>query len=222
MGVMVFDGRMRRLGFIAIGLLALAVTAYAVVFYGIRPFASHVDDPVVRASLLGHKEVLRFHIFAASVALALGSFQFSQRIRARWPRVHRITGRLYLGIGVGLGGLSGVYVALTGYGGPVANAGFTMLALSWLFTGSKAFAAIRRGDVAEHRRWMVRNWSLTLSAVTLRLYALLAGALGVDVAVAYPVIAWLGWVPNLALAQLILLRERRVATTSGFLAPGPR
>ncbi|WP_084728810.1 DUF2306 domain-containing protein [Streptacidiphilus neutrinimicus] len=40
----------------------------------------------------------------------------------------------------------------------------------------RAFAAIRRGAVAEHRIWMVRSYALIFAAVTFRLRpAVLAG-----------------------------------------------
>ena len=199
---------MRRLALAVIASLSLAVTAYAVLAYGLLPFASHIQHPEVRAVFQGHRVALGLHIFAAAFALALGGFQFSRRIRARWPRVHRLMGRLYLGVGVGIGGLAGLYVALDGYGGPVANAGFTMLALVWLFTGYRAYAAIRAGEVARHREWMMRNWALTLAAVTLRIYMPLGAALGIDFATAYAVIAWLCWVPNLAVAQVLVVYSR--------------
>ena len=199
---------MRRLSLVLIAFLSLAVTAYAVLAYSLLPFASHVQEPEVRAVFQGHRLALGIHIFAAAFALGLGGFQFSRRIRTRWPRVHRVIGRLYLGVGVGIGGLAGLYVALDGYGSPVANAGFTMLALAWLFTGYRAYAAIRAREVAQHREWMIRNWSLTLAAVTLRIYMPIGAALGIDFATAYTAIAWLCWVPNLAVAQLLVVYSR--------------
>jgi hypothetical protein len=48
---------------------------------------------------------------------------------------------------------------------------------------------------------MVRNFSLALAAVTLRLYIPAFVIAGADFAIAYPVIAWLCWVPNLFIAE---------------------
>lgn len=87
------------------------------------------------------------------------------------------------------------------FGGLAAKLGFACLALLWLYTGFQAFRAIRRGAVVEHRRWAVRNVSLTLAAVTLRIYLPLSIAAGIPFALAYPFIAWLCWVPNLLVAE---------------------
>ena len=54
------------------------------------------------------------------------------------------------------------------------------------------------------RLWRLQPTILTLAAVTLRLYLPLAGALHLDFNQAYRAISWLAWVPNLALAELLL------------------
>src|SRR5690606_9843127 len=136
------------------------------------------------------------HVFAAAVALTLGPFQFSTSLRARYPAFHRWSGRLYLGVGVLVGGLAGLYMAAHAFGGLPARLGFACLALGWLYTGLRGYRAIRARDVADHRRWMVRNFALTFAAVTLRLWLPASVAAGIAFELAYPVIAWLCWVPN--------------------------
>lgn len=178
--------------------LSAAVSLYAAVAYGL--FGGPPLHPEMKASFEAHAWAIRTHIFAALLALALGPWQFVPALRARLPHLHRWMGRAYLGIGVGLGGISGFYMALHAFGGPAARAGFALLAIAWLFTGWRAYRAIRAGRVAAHRDWMIANFSLTFAAVTLRLYLPAAVVAGVPFEAAYPVIAWLCWVPNLALA----------------------
>lgn len=191
--------------------LCLGVSAYALAAYLLLP-AGALVHPDMRAGFEARAVAVRLHAFAAVFALALGAFQFSARLRARRPRVHRLMGRAYLGIGVLLGGASGLYLAQFAYGGAVARAGFTLLAAAWLYTGWRAYTAIRAGDVAAHRGWMVHNFALTLAAVTLRLYLPAAMLARIPYEVAYPVIAWLCWVPNLLAAQAGLARETRRAS----------
>lgn len=50
---------------------------------------------------------------------------------------------------------------------------------------------------------MVRNFALTLAAVTLRIYLPASMIAGIEFEVAYPYIAWLCWVPNLVAAELL-------------------
>lgn len=197
---------MKTLGLGVLHLLALVVVAYAILAYGFQPLGKFVL-PEMGANFRAHAVGIYSHVFAATVALLLGPFQFHEPLRRRWPRAHRIVGRIYLGVGVAIGGLAGLYMATFAYGGIVAKLGFATLAIAWLHSGFRAYRAIRAGDVARHRRWMVRNFALTLAAVTLRILLPLSGIAGIPFATAYPVIAWLSWIPNLLIAEWMLARQ---------------
>lgn len=178
--------------------LSIAVASYAVIAYAGWPVGT-VLHPEVRASFAAHSaSVLYAHVFSASVALVLGPIQLWAGFRTRRPMLHRWLGRLYLGVGVLIGGISGSVLASQAYGGPWSRAGFLTLALAWLASGAIAWHKIRHGDVEAHSRWMVRNFGLSLAAVSLRfgLPALVAG--GVSITMAYPLMAWLCWLPQSA------------------------
>jgi uncharacterized membrane protein len=180
--------------------LSFGVAAYVVFAYGLMPLGALVH-PDMKAAFLSHATGIYIHAFASIAALILGPFQFSASFRQRRPALHRWAGRLYLTVGVLAGGLSGLYLSQYAFGGPVAQLGFTVLAGLWLFTGLSAYLAARRGAFEAHRRWMVRNFSLTLAAVTLRIYLPVATTMGIEFATAYPIIAWLCWVPNIVVAE---------------------
>ena len=190
----------------AMAFLAVAVSAYAAIVYSLTEPGALVH-PDMRSAFQQNAGAIRLHAFAAIAALALGPWQFSAALRARCPRLHRLMGRAYLGIGVVMGGVSGLYLAQFAYGGATARLGFTLLALAWLYSGWRAYAAIRGGDVATHRRWMVRNFALTFAAVMLRLYVPMAAIAGLPFEASYAAIAWLCWAPNLALACWFTRRQ---------------
>ena len=132
---------------------------------------------------------IQAHIFGSVVALALGPFQFSSRLRARRLNLHRWLGGLYLGLGVLVGGLSGLFMAFHAFGGLPARLGFAGLAVAWLYTGCRAYLAIRARELAAHRRWTVRNFALTFAAVTLRIYLPASMVLDTAFELAYPFVA---------------------------------
>ncbi len=197
-----------RFGNTLLYFLALGVAGYAAVAYGLFPLGSLVH-PDMKDTFEAHEHGIYIHVFASIAALALGPWQFSSSLRQRNPRLHRWSGRTYLTVGVLAGGAAGLYMAQFAFGGLAARAGFTLLALAWLFTGFMAYLAIRRRDVQNHRRWMVRNFSLTFAAVTLRMYLGVALAAGVRFEDFYPVVAWLCWVPNLLLAEWLYNSTRQ-------------
>jgi len=181
--------------------LSLGIATYAVVGYGVLRMGVPGGEgqlPSISASPIG----IHGHIAAAAIALALGPFQFSTRLRRSFQNVHRWSGRVYL-VCVLVGGLFGLYVSQFAAGGVVARSGFAALAICWLYSAARAFFAIRHGAIQKHRKWMVRNFALTFAAVTLRIYLPLSGAAGIEFATAYPIIAWLCWVPNLLIAEWV-------------------
>jgi hypothetical protein len=113
-----------------------------------------------------------------------------------------------------VGGTAGLALGLGSSAGPIAQSGFSLLALAWLAITANALRLAIAGRYIEHRRWMIRSFSLTFAAVTLRLYLPVAPALGLDFLDAYRAIAWVSWVPNLLVAELYLSRGvRRPAIT---------
>lgn len=147
------------------------------------------------------------HITLGPLALVLTPFQFSTRLRAARPKLHRWMGRIY-GLAILLAGTGGLLMAINTQAGTMASLGFAGLALAWLSTTAIAiwYAVNRR--IGLHQRWIMRSAALTLSAVTLRLWLPLMGAT-IGFEVGYPYVAWLCWVPNLLVAEW-LLRRRRV------------
>lgn len=187
--------------------LIYGVAAYALLAYALWPIGAAVH-PDMRTAFEAHSGAIYLHVFTSVLAMALGPLQFSTRLRRTYPALHRWSGRIYLGVGVLAGGLSGLYIAQFAHGGLVSQLGFSALALLWLYTGLRAYRAIRQRKLDEHRRWMVRNYALTLAALTLRLYVPLALLAQLEFALAYSAIAWLCWVPNLLLAEWRFVRAR--------------
>ena len=154
---------------------------------------------------------LGVHVLCGMLALLIGPFQFVKRLRRRFVRVHRACGVVYVASATGLG-VTGLILAPTAYTGAVASAGFTVLALAALFTTWTALQMVMAGRYGEHRRWMIRSFSLIMAGVMLRVWAPLHGVLAsaglvhFSFETAYAGIAWFCWVPNLLIALWITRR----------------
>jgi len=146
------------------------------------------------------------HLGAGGIAMATGAFQFSGRLRFARPAVHRRLGTIYV-LAVLVSGVSAALLAPVSTGGLAAHFGFGLLAILWLTTSATAYVRARGRDYASHREWMIRSYALCLAAVTLRIYLPLSQAWGVPFEDAYPAISWLCWVPNLVVAEWLLLRS---------------
>jgi hypothetical protein len=160
--------------------------------------------PEVLANLFARRWLL-VHAAGAGTALAIVAFQLLPALRRR-RALHRWLGRVY-GAAVIVSGSAGLALSFGTTAGPIAGAGFGLLAVIWIYVTGQGWLTARARRFDEHRRWMIRSFSLTFAAVTLRLYMPLAGVAGLDMAQAYVAIAWLAWVPNLMIAELYLRRD---------------
>jgi hypothetical protein len=80
----------------------------------------------------------------------------------------------------------------------------------WFGTGLQAYRSVRKGDIQAHREWMIRNFALTLAAVTLRIeLPVMLALLHWPFQVAYITVSWLCWVPNILIAEW-MVRGRRL------------
>ena len=145
------------------------------------------------------------HVAGAITALILGSLQFLPALRRGPGPPHRWIGRTYV-VGCLVGGAAGLVLAPGSSAGPIASTGFGALAIIWIAVNLLGWRAAVQGRFAQHRRWMIRSWALTLAAVTLRLYLPLVLVLDLPFLPWYRAISFLAWVPNLIAAELWLRR----------------
>jgi uncharacterized membrane protein len=134
------------------------------------------------------------HLTGGALTVALGPVQFLTRWPRAHPRLHRWSGRLYvLGIIVGLVGATGLIS--TSPAPTEIRVAFAATALAWFCTASVALAAIYRNQVATHRRWMTRNYLVTLAPITFRLLLPASIAMGLMPSpVLIAQLLWLSWV----------------------------
>jgi uncharacterized membrane protein len=147
------------------------------------------------------------HVFSAIFVLAAGFTQFSKRIRTKYSGIHRVAGRIYVFVTLLLAAPSGFVIGLYANGGVISQIAFCLLAVLWWWFTWKAFATIRQKKILPHRDYMIRSFSLALSAITLRAWkyglVFVFHPKPMDV---YRIVAWLGWVLNLVIAELIIYK----------------
>ncbi len=188
--------------------LSVAIGLYAVAFQmGMQ------GAPDIQAKFAEWPVFSAMHVIGGAIVIITGGFQFWPSLRRDDINFHRWLGRIYL-VFVLIGGIGGLVIAPRSDGGLVAHFGFGTLAVLWLFSGWQAYACIRRGDIASHRAWMMRNYSMTFGAVMLRVYLALFATAGIGFVDAYPTVSWIAWVPNLILVEwyLALKAAKRITT----------
>ena len=150
------------------------------------------------------------HVGSGLAAISIGPIQLSTFIQRRkvW---HRYLGYFYVSMVI-LSGLSGLLMAPYAMAGMMAQLGFATLSIIWVSTTLWAVSAIRTRKLTSHRNWMFRSYALTFSAITQRTMLLIPLLFSVDFFVIYKYSAWLPWIFNLAVVEIILANSRNLVT----------
>ncbi len=148
------------------------------------------------------------HITLGGISLICGWSQFSKKLRVKRLNLHRNLGKVYI-LAVLLAGAAGLYLAFYATGGIIAQLGFGCLAILWLYTTGKAYYSIRHMAIEDHRHWMIRSYALCFAAVALRLWLpFFQAVLGLEFILAYRIVAWLCWVPNLIFSEWLVRKHK--------------
>jgi uncharacterized membrane protein len=149
--------RPKYLLFVAIGLMLAYVIPHD------ESFLAHPKDPVWQ-----HYEPFKWwllpHGIAGACALLLGPMQFSDRLRNRFTRLHRVVGRIYVAgalVAAPLGFYIQFFQERTGDPRSFSIAAAVDATL-WMMTTGIALFFILKGQVREHRQWMTRSFAVAL------------------------------------------------------------
>ncbi len=160
------------------------------------------------------------HVFTSCLLLLAGFTQFSKWILKKARRLHRAAGWVYVVVLLVFSAPAGIIMGIYANGGNSSKAAFLTLSAVWVYSTASALVTARRKKFDEHRNWMIISYALTLSALTLRAWKFLLSNYWDDLGFEpirpmdlYRIVAWLGWLPNLMVAFLIIGKRRRNKST---------
>ena len=155
--------------------------------------------------ILFYKLAFFTHVYTAVFVIPAGFTQFSGYIRRKFPLIHKYVGRVYAFVVIFLAGPSGFYMGVFANGGIAAQISFCLLAILWIYFTVLAVIRVKQGNIKSHREFLIRSFALTLSAITLRAWKyLIVFAFEPRPMDVYEIVAWLGWIPNLIIAEIII------------------
>src|SRR6266496_2488792 len=145
-----------------------AKLVFFLVFFATTIFAAYeknarILDPTspIAQHFAPAKGDLAVHRFFGISAMAVAAFQFSNRLWARYLRLHRVFGYVYV-TSVFISAPLAVLVAMKIPKSFSLVAANCMQSFGWLVTTSIALYCVRSGNIALHRRWMIRSYPFAM------------------------------------------------------------
>jgi uncharacterized membrane protein len=115
------------------------------------------------------------HGVFGGLAMVLGAFQFSNRLRARYLPVHRTLGYIYV-TSVFISAPMSIPMAMKIHTISIVFASVAQ-SLGWMGTTAMALYCIRHGNIAQHRRWMILSYPYAMVFTVARLIVPIPGIL---------------------------------------------
>ncbi|MGE8433562.1 DUF2306 domain-containing protein [Chryseobacterium joostei] len=149
------------------------------------------------------------HIFSITLCLLAGLTQFSNLFLEENKKLHRIIGKIYVYNILVINVPACFVLGLFSNGGLTGIVGFIIQDILWAYFTIKAVLFIKKGNVADHKNYMILSYAVTTTAITFRIVKnLFYNEKYHDYELFYGLNVWLALVVNLLIAYLILKRNR--------------
>jgi uncharacterized membrane protein len=193
------------------GLIMLCIVPALAGFMRLHQITSGADITAENSRFLAQPTPVVLHIISSLVYCVLGAFQFSEYLRCRFTKAHRVSGRVLVVLGL-VSSSSGLVMTLYYPWAPFDGAALFAVRLvvgAGMFIAlCLGFNAIRQRNFAAHRNWMMRAYAIGLGAGTqvfthipLMIYPALQGE------TSRTLMMTAGWVINLMVAEVLISKK---------------
>ena len=169
-------------------------------------------------SFRAHPFVTYLHIVPGAMFLLLAPLQLLVRFRTRHLRFHRRLGRVLMILVLMSATASLLFGLFLPYGGWSESLLIAMVGTLLFVSVTRGFLAVRRGDIARHREWMLRTFAICVGISTARVIAaaLDFGVTALSPRAGFIVAIWSGWILTLAVTEG-WIRATGDTTVAGFV-----
>lgn len=149
------------------------------------------------------------HIAAGAFCIGTSLIQFSRYILKKSKKIHRISGKIYVFVVLFLGAPTGLYMSFFAKGSFPERILFMFMAGWWFTTTLYGLSTIHKRNVVAHKIWMIRSYSMAMTAVTFRVYHILFFELNVGHLKNYEISLWISVLGNMLFAEWVIWKQSR-------------
>ena len=202
----------------SLGIKIIKITAlFSVMFFSIlmlktisqyTSFDKSIGFLAFKQQVVGNPYWMTFfyiHIFSITLCLLAGLTQFSHRFLTEDRNLHKIIGRIYVYNILIINVPACFVLGLFSNGGIIGITGFLLQDILWAYFTAAAVLYIKKGNVIQHRNYMVLSYAVTTTAITFRIVKnLFYNDARHDYELFYGLNVWAALLINLCVAYAIL------------------
>jgi hypothetical protein len=149
------------------------------------------------------------HIAAGVFCTLAALTQFSTYILKKRKAIHIWMGKIYVFVVLALGAPTGMYMSFFAKGSFWERFLFLFMAVYWFYSTAKGLQTIKQKNVIAHKNWMIRSYSMALTAVSFRIYHILFFYFDVDHLHNYEISLWISVLGNMLVAEFLIYRKSK-------------
>ncbi|MBK7570403.1 MAG: DUF2306 domain-containing protein [Bacteroidetes bacterium] len=199
----------RLLFWIPVVFFSLLLVKNTIPYFSFSPGFSFIQERAILFAKPIYKASFYIHIFAGMFCIATALLQFSSELLRKRKLIHVISGRIYVFVVLGLGAPTGLYMSFFAKGSYWERALFVFMALYWFYTTIKGLQAVLRKEILMHKIWMIRSYSMAMTAATFRIYHLLFYSIGWGHLENYEISLWISVLGNILFAECYIYNKNQ-------------
>ncbi|MBP2615353.1 DUF2306 domain-containing protein [Chryseobacterium jejuense] len=154
------------------------------------------------------------HIFSITLCLLAGLTQFSPQFLRENRSLHKMIGRIYVYNILIINVPACFVLGLFSNGGLIGITGFLIQDILWAYFTVAAVLYIKKGNIIQHKNFMILSYAVTTTAITFRIIKnLFYNEKDHDYELFYGINVWMALFINLLIAYYFL--RRNVPTIAG-------
>lgn len=150
------------------------------------------------------------HIITIPIIFLIGTIQAFFRYEMRYPKIHRAAGNIYVYAILFVSFPGALILSFYAFGGLPSIISFVTLSILWAYCTYKGWYYGKRKMLSEHKKFMIRSYVLTTSAIMLRILSFISVHYfyfyGGN---AYSIISWTSWMPAIMITELLFYKNKK-------------
>ena len=149
------------------------------------------------------------HIGAGMFCITAALIQFSTYILKKRRKIHVWSGKIYVFAVLLIGAPTGLYMSFFAKGSFWERVLFMFMAIFGFLTTWWGLKSIKEKNVLAHKVWMIRSYSMAMTAVTFRIYHIVFYVLDWNHLKNYEISLWISVLGNLLIAEYFIYKQSK-------------
>jgi hypothetical protein len=199
----------RMLFWVPVAFFSLLLVRNTIPYYSFSHAFSFIEERAMLFTKPVYYWSFYLHIGAGMFCITASLIQFSTYILKKRRKIHVWSGKIYVFVVLLIGAPTGLYMSFFAKGSTWERSLFLFMAIFWFLSTWRGLKTIKEKNVLAHKIWMIRSYSMAMTAVTFRIYHIVFYVLDIDHLKNYEISLWISVAGNMLIAEYFIWKQSK-------------